>query len=149
MKLRAAAVVLLLLGAACATPKKEPPPKPFAVTRWEAVVEREPTPQHVRPWFVFGDGLLEGFAGCSHVTGRYVQDTIGAGAIAIGRLNVERAGCDARAQIIQTHILDTLQSASSYSITADVLTMSGSGGTLTLRAAPATPAAPAAPGAKP
>jgi heat shock protein HslJ len=140
MKLRTAAVVLLLFLAACATAKKEPPPKPFAGTRWEVVVEREPTPQRVRPWFVFGDGLLEGFAGCNQVTAHYVQDTVGAGAIAVGRLNVGHGGCDARVQIIQTHILEVLQAASSYSITGDVLTMSGSGGTLVLRAAPgATP----------
>jgi heat shock protein HslJ len=135
MMSRTAAVVLVLLVAGCATSKKEPPPKPFAGTRWEVVVEREPTPQHVRPWFVFGDGLLEGFAGCNQVSARYVQDTVGAGAIAIGRLNVGRGGCDARVQIIQTRILEVLQAASSYSITADTLKMSGSGGTLVMRAA--------------
>src|SRR3954469_24795359 len=99
----AAIAVLLLVVAGCAASKKEPPPKPFAGTRWEVVVERESTPQRVRPWFVFGDGLLEGFGGCNPVTGRYVQDTVGAGAIAVGRLTVGRGGCDARAQIIQTH----------------------------------------------
>jgi len=135
MMLRTAAVLLLLLPGACATTKKEPPPKPFAGTRWEVVVEREPTPQRIRPWFVFGDGLVEGFAGCGQVTGRYVQDTVGAGAIAIGRLNVARTGCDPRAQIVQTHILEVLQAASSYSISADVMKMSGSGGTLIMRAA--------------
>ena len=138
MMLRTAAVALLLLLAACATAKKEPPPKPFAGTRWEVVVEREPTPQRVRPWFVFGDGLLEGFAGCNQVTARYVQDTVGAGAIAVGRLTVGRGGCDARVQIIQTHSREVLQAASRYSITGDILTMSGSGGTLVLRAAHGT-----------
>jgi len=135
MMLRTAAVVLLLLAAACATQKKEPPPKPFAGTRWEVVVERETTPQRIRPWFVFGDGMLEGFGGCNQVTGRYVQDTVGAGAIAIGRLNVGRGGCDARVQIVQSHVLEVLQSVSSFSITGDVLKMSGSGGTLVMRAA--------------
>lgn len=134
MILRTAAVVLVVVAAACATSKKEPPPKPFAGTRWEVVVEREPTPQRIRPWFVFGDGLLEGFAGCNQVTGRYVQDSVGAGAIAIGRLNVARGGCDARAQIVQGHVLEVLQAVSSFSITGDVLKMSGSGGTLVLRA---------------
>ena len=86
----------------------------------------------------FADGLLEGFAGCNHVTARYVQDSVGAKAIAIGRLSVERGGCDARTQIVQTHILDVLQSVSSYSITGDVMKMSGSAGSITMRAA--TPA---------
>jgi heat shock protein HslJ len=137
MMLRTAAVLLLPLAAACATTKKEPPPKPFTGTRWEVVLEREPAPQHV-PWFTFADGLLEGFAGCSQVTARYVQDTVGAGAIAVGRLNVGRGGaCDARAEAVQSHMLEVLQAASSYSIIADLLTMSGSGGTLKLRAAQA------------
>jgi heat shock protein HslJ len=130
-----ALLLLLLAAAACATTNKEPPPKPFAGTRWEVVLDREPSPQRVRPWFVFADGLLEGFAGCNHVTARYVQDSVGAKAIAIGRLTVERGGCDARTQIVQTHILDVLQSVSSYSITGDLMKMSGSAGSLTMRAA--------------
>ena len=137
MMLRTSAVLLLPLAAACATTKKEPPPKPFAGTRWEVVTERERSPQQVRPWFTFGDGLLEGFAGCSQVTARYVQDTVGAGAIAVGRLNVGRGACDARAEAMQNHTLEVLQAASSYTITADILKMSGSGGTLVLRAAQA------------
>jgi heat shock protein HslJ len=132
---RTFALLLACLAAACATGKKEPPPKPFAGTRWEVVLEREPTPQHIRPWFVFADGLMEGFAGCNHVTARYVQDSVGARAIAIGRINVERGGCDARSQIVQTHILEVMQAVSSYTITADIMVMSGSGGSLTLRAA--------------
>jgi heat shock protein HslJ len=135
MMLRTAAMVLLLLVAACATAKKEPPPKPFAGTRWEVVLERELAPQQVRPWFTFADGFLEGFAGCSQVTARYVQDTVGAGAIAVGRLNVGHAACDARGEAVQSHMLEVLQAASSYSIAGDVLTMSGSGGTLKMRAA--------------
>ena len=136
MMLRAViAFVLVGLAAACATTKKEPPPKPFAGTRWEVLLEREPSPQRLRPWFVFADGAMEGFAGCNHVTARYVQDTVGAGALVLGRLNVERGGCDARAQMVQTHILEVLQAVSSYSITGDVMKMSGSGGSMTLRAA--------------
>ncbi|HZZ91415.1 MAG TPA: META domain-containing protein [Usitatibacter sp.] len=131
---------LLCLVAACASTKKEPPPKPFAMTKWEVVLERETAPQHVRPWVAFADGMMEGFAGCNPVTARYVQDSVGARAIAIGRISVERGGCDVRSQLIQTHILEVLQAVSSYTITQDVMTMSGSAGTLTFRAA-AEPAA--------
>jgi heat shock protein HslJ len=135
--------VPLVLASACATTTKEPPPKPFAGTRWEVVLEREPTPQRIRPWVVFGDGLMEGFAGCNHIAARYVQDSVGAKAIAIGRINVEPGGCDARAQIVQTHILDVLGAVSSYSITGDVMKMSGSSGSITLRAAPVAAPVPA------
>jgi heat shock protein HslJ len=72
------------------------------------------------------------------VSAHYVRDTVGAGAIAVGRLKAARGGCDARVQLVQTHILDVLQSVSSFSIAGDVLTMSGSGGTLVLRAAEGT-----------
>jgi heat shock protein HslJ len=147
MTSRFLAFLPLALAAACATTNKEPPPKPFANTKWEVVLEREPTPQHVRPWFVFADGVLEGMAGCNLVTARYVQDSVGANAIAIGRLSVASGGCDVRTQLVQTHILEVLQGVSSYLITVDVMTMSGSAGSLTLRAAPG-PAA-AAPPAKP
>ena len=137
MMLRFAACLLALVLAACATTNKEPPPKPFAGTKWQVVLEREPTPQRLQPWFVFGDGVMEGFAGCNPVTARYVQDTVGARAIVIGKLNVERGGCDVRAQLAQTHILEVLQAVSSYTITGDIMVMSGSGGSLTLRAAAA------------
>jgi heat shock protein HslJ len=141
MMSRALPCLLLCLLAACATTKKEPPPKPFAVTKWEVVLEREPTPQHVRPWVVFADGLMEGFGGCNPIAARYVQDSVGARAIAIGRITVERGGCDVRSQLIQTHILEVLQSVSSYTIIQDTMTMSGSAGTLAFRAAPGPVAA--------
>lgn len=135
MKFRFVACLLSLVLAACATGHKEPPPKPFAGTKWQVVLEREPTPQHLQPWFVFADGVMEGFGGCNNVRARYVQDTVGARAIVIGKLNVERAACDVRAQLAQTHILEVLQAVSSYTITGDIMVMSGSGGSLTLRAA--------------
>lgn len=135
MKLRVLYCLLVFVAAACATTKKEPPPKPFAGTRWEVLLEREPMPQRVRPWFVFGDGTMEGFTGCNHVSARYVLDSVGAGAITMGRLDVQRGGCDPRAQIAETHILDVLRSVSSYSITGDVMKMTGSAGSITLRAA--------------
>jgi len=136
--LRFIACLLPLALAACGSlQNKEPPPAPFTMTKWQVVLEREPSPQRLQPWFLFADGVLEGFAGCNPVTARYVQDTVGARAIVIGKLNVERGGCDARSQLVQTHILEVLQAVSSYTITGDIMVMSGSGGSLTLRAAKA------------
>ena len=135
-----AILALALALTACASSYREPPPKPFAGTRWEVMLERESasTNPQAHPWFVFGDGLVEGFAGCNPVTGRYVQDSVGARSIAFGRLALGAAQrtCDSRAQIVQAHILEVLQSASSYLITGDIMKMTGSAGSISLRAAP-------------
>jgi hypothetical protein len=130
----AAAGCLLAMLAGCGTMNKEPPPKPFAGTRWAVLLEL-PLPGEP-PNFRFGDGRIEGFAGCNQVTGRFVQDTVGARAIAIGRLEVGRRSCDASARAAEANVLSVLQAVSSYSITADVMTMSGSGGTLRFKALP-------------
>jgi heat shock protein HslJ len=121
-----------LLFACAAIQDKEPPPKPFTGTRWEVVLELPMMGE--QPSLRFGDGRMEGFGGCNRVTARYVQDAVGARAIAIGRIESGRRGCDASAQAAEARVLEVLQSVSSYSITADMLTMSGSGGTLRLRA---------------
>ena len=126
------AVALVLVG--CAATRKEPPPKPFTGTRWAVVLELPLKDE--QPNFRFGDGRMEGFGGCNEVTARYVQDTVGARAIAIGRLEVGRRFCDASARAAEEHVLSVLQAVSSYSITADTMTMSGSGGTLKFVAMP-------------
>jgi heat shock protein HslJ len=138
----AAAITILLLAAACATPKKEPPPKPFAATRWELVME-VPLPGE-QPNFRFGDGRMEGFAGCNQVTARYVQDTVGARAIAIGRLEVGRRACDVGARAAEARLLEVLQAVSSYTIVGDTMTMTGSAGALRFRAPPSPDAKPEA-----
>src|SRR3954471_1335827 len=129
-----AAGILAVLLAGCGTMNKEPPPKPFAGTRWAVLLEL-PLPGEP-PNFRFGDGRIEGFAGCNQVTGRFVQDTVGARAIAIGRLEVGRRSCDASARAAEANVLSVLQAVSSYSITVDMLTMTGSGGTLRFKALP-------------
>ena len=129
----AVACLAAILGG-CGTMQKEPPPKPFAGTRWAVLLEL-PLPGEP-PNFRFGDGRIEGFAGCNQVTGRFVQDTVGAKAIAIGRLEVGRRSCDASARAAEANVLGVLQAVSSYSITADVMTMTGSGGTLRFKALP-------------
>jgi len=118
---------------ACATKPKEPPPKPFAGTRWLVTLEL-PLPGEA-PSFRFGDGLMEGFGGCNRGAARYVQDSVGARAIAIGRIETGRHACDPRAQASELRILEVLQSVSSYSVTGDTMSMTGSGGTLRFKAA--------------
>ena len=127
-----ASVAIIAVLAACATKPKEPPPKPFAGTRWE--VQLQVPLAGEKPWVRFGDGLLEGFGGCNRIEGRYVQDSVGARAIAIGRIETGRHACDRSAQLVEDRWLEVLQMASSYSITANVMSMTGSAGTLVLRA---------------
>ncbi len=128
-------VALLVLLPACATTPKEPPPKPFAGTRWEVVLEMPNA--GAQPQMRFGDGRVEGFGGCNKFLARYVQDVVGARAIAIGRIEVDRRLCaDTSAQVAEARILEVLQAVSSYTITGDIMIMAGSGGTLRFRAVP-------------
>jgi heat shock protein HslJ len=131
-------LLALALAAAlgsCATPKKEPPPRPFTGTRWEVVLELSIPGE--QPTLRFGDGRMEGFGGCNRLAARYVQDAVGARAIAIGRIESGRhAACAASTQAAEDRVLEILQGVSSYTITGDSMTMSGSAGTLRLRAVP-------------
>jgi heat shock protein HslJ len=122
----------LALFAGCAAPPKEPPPKPFIGTYWEVVLELPLAgePPHMR----FGDGRVEGFGGCNRFNAQYVQDSVGARAIAIRRIEIDRRLCDAGPRLAEARLLEVLQSVSSYSVTGSVLMMSGSGGTLRMRA---------------
>ena len=128
-------VVALACGCTAMSSNKEPPPKPFAATKWLLIMEN-PLPGDP-PYIRFGDGILEGYGGCSRFVGRYVQDAVGARAIAIGRLEIDRRLCDSMQRLTEARTLEVLQAVSSYSVTADILTMSGSGGTLRFRAADA------------
>jgi len=126
-------VLLLLVLGACATPK-EPPAKPFVGTRWQALLELPLAGE--QPYIRMGDGRLEGFGGCNHLNARYIQDTVGARAIAFGVFSKSKRMCDASVQDAEDRLLEVLQAASSYAITGDILTMTGSGGTLRFRALP-------------
>lgn len=138
----AAALGAALVVAACGTiNKKEPPPRPFVGTPWEVVLELPLRGE--QPSFRFGDGRMEGFGGCNQVTARYVQDTVGARAIVIGRLEVGRRACDVSARVAEERVLEVLQAVSSYTIIADSMTMSGSAGSLKFRAPPLPEAKPA------
>ena len=121
-----------LLAACAGSKEKEIPPKPFAGTRWQVVLELPVTGE--QPNFRFGDGRMEGFGGCNRVTARYLQDAVGARAIAIGRIDSGRRGCDPGTQAAENQVLQVLQSVSSYTIIADTMVMSGSGGSLRFKA---------------
>jgi heat shock protein HslJ len=122
---------------ACAAQKKEPPPKPFIGTKW--VVQLELPIQGEQPHFRFGDGRMEGFGGCNRVGARYVQDTVGSRFIAIGRIDRGTRACDPGNQAAELRVLEVLQAVSSYTINADEMTMTGSGGSLKFRSDPPNP----------
>jgi heat shock protein HslJ len=132
MKYRIAAALCAVALAGCAATKKEPPPKPFAGTRWEVVLELPLEGE--QPHFRFGDGRVEGYAGCNHVNARYIQDTVGARAIVIGRIESGRRACAPGLRAAEERVLEVLQAVSSYTITVDTMTMTGSAGTLKFRA---------------
>jgi heat shock protein HslJ len=141
-----AALVLAVLPCACALQQKELPPKPFVGTRWQVVLELPIQGQ--QPYFRFGDGRMEGFAGCSMVRAEYLSDSVGTRTIALRRIEVDRRVCDASVKAVENRILGVMQSVSSYSVEGDVMRMSGSGGSLTLLATPHDAAlVAAAPGA--
>jgi heat shock protein HslJ len=124
-----------LSAAACATMKdKEPPPKPFVGTRWEVVLELPLRGE--QPFMRVGDGRIEGFGGCNNFTGRYLQDSVGARAVAVRALSVSKRLCDASTNEAESRVLETLQAVSSYTIIGDTMMLSGSAGTLKLRAIP-------------
>jgi heat shock protein HslJ len=142
--MRIAAVAAGVMLSACAMPKKEPPPAPFANTRWDVVMEGKLAGE--TPYVRFADGRMEGFLGCTHVVASYLQDSVGARSIALRRIErVSARPCEDAAKSIEARLFPMLQSVSSYSITADVMTMSGSGGTVILHAHPGDGAPAAAP----
>lgn len=135
--MRTCTVLLACLLAGCAATKKGPPPRPFIGTKWQVVLELPPPGEqpHVR----FGDGRMEGFGGCNRISARFVQDTVGTRAIAIGRIDSGTRACDPSAQSAERHVLEILRAVSSYAITADEMTMVGSGGALKFKADPPDP----------
>jgi heat shock protein HslJ len=134
MKIALAAALAAALLSACSMPAKEPPPKPFIGTKW--VVQLELPLDSEQPWFRFGDGRMEGFGGCNRVAARIVQDAVGARAIAVGKIERGTKACDPSSLAAEMHVLEILQVVSSYSVDADLLTMSGSAGSLKFRSDP-------------
>jgi heat shock protein HslJ len=132
---RLTTLAALAFLAACQTPEqREPPPKPFVGTHWMVVLEiKLPGEQ---PNMRFGDGRVEGFAGCSRFHAPILQDSVGAGALVVRRIEVERRLCDPSVQAAENHTLEILQSIQSYKILGDAMSMSGSAGQLKMIAVP-------------
>ncbi len=129
------AAAAVLLGGCYSAAEREPAPKPLIGTPWMVVLEiKLPGEQ---PNMRFGDGRVEGFGGCSKFRAGILQDSVGAGAIVIRRIEVDRHVCDASAQATEDHVLEILQSVQSYKILGDAMAMSGSAGQLKLIAVPA------------
>jgi hypothetical protein len=128
------AAIVLLAGCNPMHPVREPPPRAFVGTKWHVILEL-PLPGE-QPWIVLGDGRLEGFAGCNRINARYLQDTVGARAIAFRTLSSSKRGCDTSVMAAESRVLEVLQSVSSYSVTGDTMTMTGSAGTLNFKAEP-------------
>ncbi|APV50333.1 hypothetical protein BWI17_11905 [Betaproteobacteria bacterium GR16-43] len=129
---------MALLGLAAAgcgmMPKEEPPPKPFVGTRWQVMLEL-PLPGE-QPYVRFGDGRMEGFGGCNHINARYLQDSVGTRFIALSGMSASKRLCDPAVMATEHRILEILGSVSSYTIIVDDMQMSGSAGSLRLRALP-------------
>jgi heat shock protein HslJ len=134
---RIAVLAAAVLLAACAATKKEPPPRPFIATKWQVQLEL-PIPGEA-PWVRFGDGRMEGFGGCNRIEARFVQDTVGSRFITVGRIQRGTRACDPSAQSAERNVLEVLGAVSSYTITGDTMTMTGSGGSLKFRADPPDP----------
>jgi heat shock protein HslJ len=135
MKTITVAAMLVAGLASCGLgPQKEPPPKPFVGTKWQVQLDLPLAGE--QPYFRFGDGRMEGFGGCNRITARYVQDTVGARAIVIGRMDTGTRVCDGGAIEAEKGMLGVLQAVSSYTVTGDTMTMTGSAGTLKLRSDP-------------
>jgi heat shock protein HslJ len=123
-----------LVNFGCASREKEPPPRTFTTTQWVVVLELPLAGDP--PSMRFGDGRVEGFGGCNKFQARYVQDSVGARAIAIGRIEIDRRLCEAGPKAVELRMLEVLQSVSSYTITGDTMVMSGSAGSLNFKATP-------------
>jgi len=130
-------LALALVLAACGVMRKEPPPRPFIGTKWQ--VQLELPLESEQPWIRFGDGRMEGFGGCNRLNARFIQDTVGSRAIAIGRIESGTRACDPSVVAAERNVVDTLRSVSSYTVTADTMVMVGSGGQLKFRADPPDP----------
>jgi heat shock protein HslJ len=130
-ELRAAvAAALAALAAACANAPavREPPPLPFTGTKWTLVTERKLAGEP--PYLEFGDGAVTGFSGCNRINGRYVQDTIGAGAIIFSTIATTKKLCEDPVMAVEERIIAVLRSSTNVRVTGNTLRIDGSAGKL-------------------
>ena len=123
----------LLVACQLVPVKREPPPLPFVGTRWVLVTERKL--QGELPYLEFGDGAVTGYSGCNRIMGRYMQDTVGAGAIVFSSLATTKKMCDGVAMAIEDRMLSVLRSSTNVRVVVDTLRIDGSAGALDFRAA--------------
>src|SRR5215471_2563268 len=104
MKPHLSLLAAALLAAACASPSsKEPPPKHFAGTTWQVALQLPLAGE--QPYVRFGDGRMQGFSGCNRFVSTYVEDAVGARAIAIRRIEVvNRHICDPENQAVESRM---------------------------------------------
>jgi len=62
-----------------------------------------------QPWLEFGDGAVTGFSSCNKIMGRYLQDTVGAGAIVFSSIASTKRMCDDPLMAIEDRILNVLR----------------------------------------
>jgi len=133
-RLLALLAVPLLTACPLVPVKREPPPLPFVGTKWVLVTERKLTGE--LPYLEFGDGAVTGYSGCNRIAGRYVQDTVGAGAIVFSSLATTKKMCDGVAMAIEDRMLAVLRSSTNVRVVVDTLRIDGSAGGLDFKAAP-------------
>ncbi len=141
-------VLLSLFGAACvANPaKREAPAMPFVGTKWMVVTERKVEIE--QPYLEFGDGAVSGSTGCNRIMGRYVQDSIGAGAIIFSSIASTKRQCADSLMAIEDKMLGVLRSSTNVRVTGNRLRIDGSAGALDFVAestGPLTPPPPTRP----
>jgi len=141
MKVLLALATLTLLAGCSRHPVREPPPLPFTGTKWMLVTERKP--EGDPPYLEFGDGAVTGYSGCNRISGRYLQDSVGAGAIVFSTVGASKRMCADPTMAVEEKLLAVLRSSTSMKVTANTLRIDGSAGALDFLAEPApVPAAP-------
>jgi heat shock protein HslJ len=140
-------LAMLPFLAACGytNPVREPPPKPFTGTKWLLVTERKPTGEP--PYLEFGDGAVSGYSGCNRVVGRYMMDSVGAGAIIFSTLSASKRLCEDPTMAVEERMIAVLRSSTAFKILGDTMRIDGSAGSLNFVAEP--PPAPPAPAVAP
>lgn len=122
--------LLSLAAAACVSNpvKRDPPAMPFVGTKWMLVTERKVEGE--QPHLEFGDGAVSGSTGCNRIMGRYVQDSIGAGAIIFSSIASTKRYCADSLMAIEDKMLGVLRSSTNVRVTGNRLRIDGSAGAL-------------------
>jgi heat shock protein HslJ len=132
MKRIVAMTAMAVLVAGCAATKKDLPPLPLGGPRWEAVLDPVPG-QRERAYLQFANGYVSGSGGCNRISGSYLLDSVGAGAIVFSRLAGTKMMCAPEVQAGENQMLLVMQGASSFivkGVLGNELTLSGSAGSM-------------------